>query len=118
MNDTTYKILTDNNVDVDSGSEKYGGNADLYMIFLKNYFQENDILDMKRCLESGDVSKSMFYASAFLSASRELYVTEITELVEKIKSFLDENLINEAKSIMALLEPKYSKLSNIVMQSC
>ncbi len=117
MNDATYKLLIDNNVNVDSGSEKYGGNADLYMIFLKNYFQENDILDMKRCLDSGDVSKSMFYVSAFLSASKELYILEIVELVEKIKDFLEKNLISEAKHIMELLEPKYNRLSNIVKQS-
>lgn len=72
---------------------------------------------MKRCLESGDIAKCVFYASAFLSASKELYVNEIADLLAHIKDLLEKNLIEDAKRIMSILEPKYSKLSSIIMQS-
>lgn len=38
MNDTVYNALTENNIDVQAGSEKYNGSSDLYMVFLRIIF--------------------------------------------------------------------------------
>ena len=114
MSETTYNLLTANNVDIDKGKEQFNNNVDLYLIFLKKFLENDDIKDLAYHIRNENITQAVFSISALMAESEKLCIDCVSEQIAQLKKNIDINNLADARQTVEELERSISKIKDIL----
>ncbi len=114
MSESTYNSLMAIGIDVEKGKEKFNGNIDLYLIFLKKLLESDDIHELDFHISRENITQAVFAASALTTESQQLYADSISDCLIDIEEALKNNDIESARKSTLVLSDKVNSIKNII----
>ena len=108
MDEELRRQLIDAGVDVDSGMERFMGNKDLLMRFLRKFPGDNNYRDIVSSLESGDYETAFRAAHTLKGLCGNLSLTKLQEIVSEQTELLRAEKWEEAKAMMPQVTEVYN----------
>lgn len=107
MDEELRQQLIDAGVDVDSGMERFMGNKDLLMRFLRKFPGDDNYHNILSGLESGDYETAFRAAHTLKGLCGNLSLTKLQEVVSEETELLRAEKWEEAKALMPQVTEVY-----------
>ena len=111
MDEKLRQQLIDAGVDVDSGMERFMGNKDLLMRFLRKFPGDDNYKNIISGLESGDYETAFRAAHTLKGLCGNLSLTKLQEIVSEQTELLRAEKWEEAKALMPQVTEVYNTTS-------
>lgn len=107
MEEGLRQQLLEAGVDVDRGMERFMGNQELLLRFLRKFPGDNNYRDIVSSLESGDYETAFRAAHTLKGLCGNLSLTKLQEIVSEQTELLRAEKWDEAKALMPRVTEVY-----------
>ncbi len=101
-------------IDLESGKQKFGGNTELYLIFLKKLTESDDLSDLDFHISKGNVTQAVFTASALCAESRNLCADALSDCLADIEEALKAGNIDKTQESALALRNKVNAVKSVL----
>lgn len=117
MSDSIYDSLKAIGIDLDNGKLQFGGNTELYLIFLKKLCESDDLRELDFHISKGNITQAVFTSSALCAESKQLCACCLADCLADIESALNSHDIAKARENALILKAKVSEIKAALNQA-
>lgn len=114
MNEETIIKLKQAGVDIDGALERFMGNTEMYMKFLKKFEKDRNFVLLRAAMDEDDAEAAFSASHTLKGLTGNLSVMKLHGLFSKQVEFLRSNDFDSAKKMMPEIENEYRVLVSLV----